>query len=99
MLIALGVLVIIPLLTHWRHTHKNREKPEGHTHEHGVTNNHCHSHSHMHKSDLTGVVQGLAGSAAIMLVTLTTVGSLELGIVFILVFGTGVILVWWALRV
>ena len=92
MLIALGVLVIRPFLNHWRHTRENREKPEGHTHEHELANSHYHSHSHMHRSALTGVVQGLAGSAAIMLVTLTTVSSLELGIVFILVFGTGVIL-------
>ncbi len=92
MLIALGVLVIRPLLIHRLHTYDNREDSEPHAHIYGATYSHYHSQSNMHKSALTGIVQGLAGSAAIMLVTLTTVSSLELGIVFILMFGAGVIL-------
>jgi ABC-type nickel/cobalt efflux system permease component RcnA len=80
------------------HTHSHNE----HTHTHGHSHSHSHSHSHnntpqegrfhLSKSALTGVLQGLGGSAAIMLVTLTTVDSLELGLVFIAVFGVGVIL-------
>jgi hypothetical protein len=45
----------------------------------------------LHKSAFTGALQELGGSAAIMLVTLTTVYSVELGLIFILVFGVGVI--------
>jgi ABC-type nickel/cobalt efflux system permease component RcnA len=95
MLIGLGILVIRPLLSHWRR-HEHKENGETHTFEHSAMHSHPHSHthdhSHLHKSALTGIVQGLAGSAAIMLVTLATVNSLELGIVFIFVFGGGVIL-------
>jgi ABC-type nickel/cobalt efflux system permease component RcnA len=96
MLIALGILVIRPLLSHRLHPHEHKENGETYTIEDTITHIHPHSHDHshssLHKSALTGVVQGLAGSAAIMLVTLATVNSLELGIVFILVFGGGVIL-------
>ena len=92
MLIALGILVIRPLVTHWRHPHEQGENHETHTHESAETHNHPHDHSHIHRFALTGVVQGVAGSAAIMLVALTTVSSWELGIIFILVFGAGVIL-------
>ena len=96
MLIVLGILVIRPLLSHRLHPHRHKENGEVriieqkkiHSHPHV----HTHDHSHLHKSALTGIVQGLAGSAAIMLVTLATVNSLELGIVFIFVFGGGVIL-------
>jgi hypothetical protein len=48
-------------------------------------------HNHIHKSALAGVLQGLGGSAALMLVTLTTVSSVENGLAFIFVFGLGVI--------
>jgi len=75
------------------HSHIGNTKLE-HEHYHSHVGNvkHEHAHGHVHKSLFTGVLQGLAGSAAIMLVTLTTVTSTELGLVFIVVFGSGVIL-------
>ena len=48
--------------------------------------------SHTHKSLFSGILQGLAGSAALMLVTLSTVESPVWGIIFIGIFGLGVIL-------
>jgi ABC-type nickel/cobalt efflux system permease component RcnA len=90
MLIALGILVLRPLLTHKLRHRELQEKANSQTPT--SLDAPSHGHSHVHKSALTGVLQGLAGSAAIMLVTLTTVNSLELGLVFILVFGAGVIL-------
>ena len=89
MLIALGILVLRPLLAHKL---RNRELKVANSQTPTSPDAHNYGHSHVHKSALTGVLQGLAGSAAIMLVTLTTVNSLELGLVFILVFGAGVIL-------
>jgi ABC-type nickel/cobalt efflux system permease component RcnA len=89
MLIALGILVLRPFLTHKL---RHRELQEANSQTSTSLDAPSHGHSHVHKSALTGVLQGLAGSAAIMLVTLTTVNSLELGLVFILVFGAGVIL-------
>ena len=92
MLIALGILVVKPFVIHLFHSRACEENSEIMTLKSIETHSQAHGNSHIHKSALTGIVQGLAGSAAIMLVTLTTVNSLELGIVFILVFGVGVIL-------
>jgi ABC-type nickel/cobalt efflux system permease component RcnA len=101
MLIILGIFVVKPILSKKENTRFGKAKHySSHSHVgndgkiHSHTHNHSHSHgsSHLHKSILTGVLQGLAGSAALMLVTLTTVSSFGIGLVFILVFGAGVIL-------
>jgi ABC-type nickel/cobalt efflux system permease component RcnA len=101
LLIILGAWVIRPLIVKKMHghTHEDHEHHHnhGHTHDHSHSHTHDHphpqehGHSHLHKSAFTGAIQGLGGSAAIMLVTLTTVSSVELGLIFILVFGLGVI--------
>ena len=82
--------------THESHDHEhNHDHIHTHDHSHSHTHEHPHphehSHYHLHKSAFTGAIQGLGGTAAIMLVTLTTVSSVELGQIFILVFGLGVI--------
>lgn len=103
LLIALGAWVIRPLIAekmrghaHENHDHEHHhdhshthDHSDSHTHEH--PRSHEHGHYHLHKSAFTGAIQGLGGSAAIMLVTLTTVSSVELGLIFILFFGLGVI--------
>ena len=67
---------------------------------------HLHLHSHQRRSDhthghwlrrslqplLVGMVHGLAGSAALMLMVLSTVSTLWEGVAYILVFGVGSIL-------
>jgi sulfite exporter TauE/SafE len=50
------------------------------------------AYSHTHGSLFAGALQGLGGSAALMLVTLSTVGSATIGVIFIAIFGVGVIL-------
>jgi ABC-type nickel/cobalt efflux system permease component RcnA len=107
MLVVIGAWVVRPFLSHKMHRHKQEGNKEdnsnahldsghAHTHSHSHGHNHSHSHDdgrfHLSKSALTGVLQGLGGSAAIMLVLVATVNSLALGIVFIVVFGVGVIL-------
>ena len=98
LLIILGVIVVRPLIaerishhqgTAHEHTHSHPH-PHSHTHEHDHENEH--SHTHLHKSAVTGALQGLGGSAALMLVTLSTVNSVIIGTAFIFVFGVGVIL-------
>jgi len=76
---------------HHSHSHSHGHHHD-HEHSHNHNHTHGHDHSHIHKSALTGILQGLGGSAAIMLVTLTTVNSPELGLIFLIVFGVGVIL-------
>jgi ABC-type nickel/cobalt efflux system permease component RcnA len=96
MLIFLGFLVIKPAITHklQPHDHPCKEdtkivvenKEEQHHQDHD------HNHAHIHGLALTGIFQGLAGSSSIMLVTLTTVSSFEIGLTFLALFGVGVIL-------
>ena len=99
LLIILGALVLRPLIaeriqphqiTH-EHTHSHSHS-HPHTHSHDHNNENHHGHNHLHKSAITGALQGLGGSAALMLVTLSTVNSVEIGLIFILLFGVGVIL-------
>jgi len=100
LLIILGVMVVRPLIaekisphqgTPYGHNHSHKHShSHSHTHENG--NKQEHSHSHLHKSAFTGALQGLGGSAALMLVTLSTVNSVMIGTAFIFIFGVGVIL-------
>ncbi len=67
-----------------------------HTHQHrhdGVAHTHLHSHkaqaAHQHRALAIGALHGLAGSAALTLLVLTTVHSTLQGIAFILIFGLG----------
>jgi ABC-type nickel/cobalt efflux system permease component RcnA len=97
MLIVMGAWVLKPFLT-GKHLQAEHKHVHSHTHmdSEGKVQSHVHiheeGHGHLHRSVFTGFLQGLAGSATIMLVTLTTVDSAELGLVFILVFGIGLIL-------
>ena len=75
-----------------------------HVHEHG-DHLHAHPHIHKHSEDegphthhglclstkplLIGIVHGLAGSAAIMLLVLTTISSPVVGLLYIAIFGIG----------
>jgi ABC-type nickel/cobalt efflux system permease component RcnA len=98
LLIILGIFVVKPLIakrisppkiTTYEHSHFHSH-PHSHTHEHDYENEH--SRTHLHKSAITGAVQGLGGSAALMLVTVSTVNSVVVGTAFIVLFGVGVIL-------
>jgi ABC-type nickel/cobalt efflux system permease component RcnA len=98
LLIILGVMVVRPLIAEKISPHQGTPygnnhsctHPHSYTHENGNTQEH--SHSHLHKSAFTGALQGLGGSAALMLVTLSTVNSVMIGTAFIFIFGVGVIL-------
>lgn len=97
MLIALGLSVAVTLWKERLHIH-------AHAHDDGEDHLHLHSHrrgtqhAHLHrfrleyKSLAIGMVHGLAGSAAVLLLVLSTVSSLWHGLLYILVFGIGSIL-------
>jgi sulfite exporter TauE/SafE len=75
-----------------------------HAHEHG-TREHVHPHLHEHEAAdkldshhgfkfspralIIGMVHGLAGSAALMLLVIPTIESRALGLLYILIFGAG----------
>jgi hypothetical protein len=86
MLIFLGIYVIRGLLVdRARLSHSTND-------EHKTQPLANHKDRHAHRSLLAGALQGLGGSAALMLVTLATVGSATIGVIFIAIFGIGVIL-------
>jgi ABC-type nickel/cobalt efflux system permease component RcnA len=100
LLIILGLFVVRPLIaerigppkiTTYEHAHSHSH-PHSHSHTHEHDHENEHSHTHLHKSAITGAVQGLGGSAALMLVTVSTVNSVMIGAAFIFLFGVGVIL-------
>lgn len=95
MLLTLGLSIL------WRsfraqrlHLHAHSHNPESHVHFHlHGSKEEEHSHAHpfqsMRKPFLVGMVHGLAGSAALMLLVLTTIPSPLAGLAYILIFGVG----------
>jgi high-affinity nickel permease len=87
MLVVLGVRVLVRMKRDRLHIHRHEHGGDTHTHLHAHASTPTHQHSHM--SFAVGMVHGLAGSAALMLLVLATVRSLPLGILYILIFGVG----------
>jgi sulfite exporter TauE/SafE len=96
MLVVLGVNTLRKL-TRGGHVHVHVHEHGGHLHAHP----HMHEHSehvepHTHhglrlatRPLLIGIVHGLAGSAAITLLVLTTISSPVVGLLYIAIFGMG----------
>lgn len=92
MLVLLGINALRKLFS--------AEKIHVHTHEHG-TREHVHIHSHASeqseashhrfspRSIAIGMVHGLAGSAALMLLVVPTIASPAVALLYILIFGIG----------
>jgi sulfite exporter TauE/SafE len=73
------------------HMHRHGEEVHAHFHSHALCEDHDHNH-HPHpvrKALLIGMIHGLAGSAALVLLVLSTVHSAAYGLLFILLFGVG----------
>ncbi|MEW6125557.1 MAG: urease accessory protein UreH [Acidobacteriota bacterium] len=97
MLIALGGLAV------WQAFRNQAVSIHSHIHEHNSEGEHSHvhihlqnQHNHQHhlirigrKPFLVGMVHGFAGSAALMLIALTTVPTVALGLAYIAIFGIG----------
>jgi ABC-type nickel/cobalt efflux system permease component RcnA len=94
-LVILGALVLrdVARARQWRlHRHPHDHPREEHRHLHIHTEAEVHRHRHGLRPFLIGIVHGLAGSAALTLLVLSTIDSTLWGIVYILVFGLGSIL-------
>lgn len=96
MLILLGLNVIRKLLTggylHF-HTHTHGGLAHAHPHLHdaseaAIAETH-HGFQFTRRAVLIGMVHGLAGSAALMLVIIPTIGSRVVGLLYIVIFGIG----------
>jgi ABC-type nickel/cobalt efflux system permease component RcnA len=96
MLVALGLSLARRMYREqWHlHTHEHDGQPHVHLHSHHVQADH--RHGHWYQGSLRplgiGMAHGLAGSAALMLVVLSTVTGIGQGIGYIVVFGIGSIL-------
>lgn len=96
MLVLLGLQSLLKTITGWR-VHLHRHAHDGHTHVHVHAHapgaNHVHRHRHLLaagvKPFVVGLVHGMAGSGALLLVVLATIPSALLGFVYIGVFGIG----------
>jgi len=96
MLVVLGGALALTLYReHWHlhaHAHDGARHLHLHSHRLGADHDHRHGWSGSLRPLLVGMVHGLAGSAALTLVVLSTVRTPWEGIAYILVFGLGSIL-------
>lgn len=98
MLVGLGIDVLVRM---WRqrthfHSHAHDGSAHFHAHRHDQAPRHdAVAHAHVHPRGLpvralvVGLVHGMAGSAALVLLTLSTITSVWLGMGYILLFGLG----------
>jgi ABC-type nickel/cobalt efflux system permease component RcnA len=97
MLIGLGLNVLrrsLRLAIHSHgHGHGHAEAGDDHRHMHvhvaGSGHDHGHLFQHARRPLLVGLVHGLAGSAALMLLVLGTISSPWLGLAYVAIFGLG----------
>lgn len=96
MLVALGARAIRRSFTGLKmHVHTHTHDGTEHLHIHFHTHPHEHEHKHWHLFGvgappfLIGMVHGLAGSAGLMILVLSTIHSTAAGLVYIAVFGLG----------
>ena len=97
MLIMLGADVLRRIMRERIHVHSH-DHDDGashlHVHSHAQVDRHEHSHSPLIpiRALMVGLMHGLAGSAALLLLTVAAAPSIMSGIAYILVFGFGSIL-------
>lgn len=90
MLLYLGLALLKNVVVDELHIHKHRhgESEHIHLHSHKIRRD----HAHLHRPFFIGVVQGLAGSAGILLLIMATLPSMTQGVLFTLTFGIGSVL-------
>lgn len=69
------------------HTHDGVE--HAHFHSHAHSDSHEHQHAPLWRTLIVGMIHGMAGSAALILLTLGTVQSFWQGLLYVLLFGVG----------
>ena len=96
MLVALGVKAVATALRGWKlhlHKHEHGGRPHVHLHLHKPDEPETHQHRHLlslgTRPFFVGMVHGLAGSAALMILVVATIPSAVAGLIYIAVFGAG----------
>lgn len=98
--IGFGIDLLRKISKNRIHVHQHEHGGSAHSHLHAHLNEPFvptygaskPTHSHNHRALAVGALHGLAGSAALTLLVLTTVQSTLQGIIFILIFGLGSII-------
>lgn len=90
MLILLGLDILWKVKKKKLHIHPHRHGDKIHIHFHSHKGSS--DHNHIHRSYLVGLVHGLAGSASITLLVLTSIKSMFIGIIYLILFGIGSII-------
>lgn len=97
MLVYLGIKTVLSFKNIHLHRHKHDEE-EQHKHLHSHVHIGDHDHKHKHNkfsylnSMLIGLVHGLAGSGAMVLLTMSTVSGIWDAAIYILIFGAGTVI-------
>lgn len=92
MLIFLGLNALRKLFSAEKihvHTHEHGEREHIHIHAHSAERAEASHHGFSTRSIFIGMIHGLAGSAALMLLVVPTIASPLLAMLYILVFGIG----------
>ena len=99
MLVALGLDVVRRAIRERMHVHAHRHHGDGihlHIHSHQGDGSHQKSsHAHAHPAGLpkramiVGLMHGLAGSAALLLLSVGAIGSVAFGLLYVALFGIG----------
>ncbi|MDC2864065.1 HoxN/HupN/NixA family nickel/cobalt transporter [Bacillus sp. BP-3] len=96
MLVYLGVTTVFSLKNIHVHQHEHDGEEHKHIHSHIHSGKHEHQHQHKNvsylKSMFIGLVHGLAGSGAMVLLTMSTVKSVWEAAIYILIFGVGTVI-------
>ncbi|MBA9025561.1 HoxN/HupN/NixA family nickel/cobalt transporter [Peribacillus huizhouensis] len=95
MLVYLGVTTFLSFKNIHIHEHEHNREEHKHVHSHEHSGQHEHKHHQKKvsylKSSLIGLVHGLAGSGAMVLLTMSTVQDVWEGAIYILIFGIGTV--------
>ncbi|WP_028391926.1 HoxN/HupN/NixA family nickel/cobalt transporter [Bacillus cihuensis] len=95
MLVYLGVTTFLSFKNIHIHEHEHNREEHKHVHSHVHSGQHEHKHHQKKvsylKSSLIGLVHGLAGSGAMVLLTMSTVQDVWEGAIYILIFGIGTV--------
>ena len=95
LLIVLGIPLLRKLIVRKTHVHVHEHTGSSHVHFHSHVQSHPntdtthHKHTHLKRSLLIGMLHGMAGSGALMVLVLGTMSSAVQGLFFLLVFGVG----------
>jgi high-affinity nickel permease len=93
MLVFLGGVVAAGLIRERLdyHLHDHNGEPHIHVHKHTHAEPHLHQHAFErgYRSMAVGMIHGLAGSAALVLLVVSTIESVVEGLLYVIVFGLG----------